>query len=142
MVHRSHIKTIYLPHNFEAPSVPDGAIAILKECLEFGNADIQYRIAELIKLLQVQYARITQPEEIYQGRDIGGDWYYTLTADAIELYSRSEMLIPYARRDQENDPGEPRLREMISSAGFCDYDKFHWPFLYSKLRGEWLDDEN
>jgi hypothetical protein len=133
-------QTIYLPHSLAVPPIPDASIAILRECLEFGTADIQYRIAELIKHLQVQYARITQPEELFDGRQIGGEWYYTLVADAIELYSRSEMLIPYARRDQEHDPGEPKLREMISAVRLCGYDEIRWPYLYSKLRGEWLTD--
>jgi hypothetical protein len=129
--------TVSLPVNLDIPILPDDVFKTLQGCIEFGRSDLQKRLAELIGALQVQNTRLNDPDELFDGGRISGDWFYTLVADTIEIYARSTMLFDYGRRETETAPEEPRLRDMLSACHLCSFDDVYWPHLHEKLQSGW-----
>ena len=103
-----HLADVHWPDHVAIPALPDAAMATLKECIEFGDREIQLRLAKLIEQLQIQHVRVIEPHHIFDR--IEGDWYYQMIEDALEIHARATMLFDYARRRNENAPASQRPR--------------------------------
>jgi hypothetical protein len=125
-----HLADVHYPAHLDIPALPDAAMATLKECIEFGDREIQLRLASLVEQLQIQHVRLVEPYDIFEV--ISGDWYYTLIEDALEIHARSTMLFDYARRRDENAPNEPKAKDIYNALQPCGFDLGEWPELQSR----------
>jgi hypothetical protein len=96
------------------PPISGLEIEPARQLLEFGERDIQDRLSELIRLLQIQQSRLSPGV----GDADPQDWVNTQLADALELHARANMLFDYAyaSEEQRRAPGPLNLDQIRNSA--------------------------
>lgn len=93
------------------PGFPVDQLRKVQECIESADEGPRERLAELLSALQVQHSRLKMVSSPQYGLGLYNFDQFLL--DSINIYARSEMLFPYARRETNNDPGVPNKKEMI-----------------------------
>lgn len=113
---------------FIAPELPINLMKDIKDCIEYAEEGPQKRLAELLEKLQIQHARLSSiDKESSRVRLITTNHNFnTVIVDTLDIYSRIELLFPYARRLNNRDPGEPTKQNMRGTANighFIDNDE-------------------
>jgi hypothetical protein len=131
----SALELIVVPAGFKCSAVPKDAVERLERLLKFGdNAEIQNRSHELIGFLQIQNSRMNS---LKRKDYIFLEGYCSLLADAVELYTRCEMLIVYTRHHDAEVPGLPRLNNFQNAMHQCGVDLPPWEVVYKVLVERW-----
>jgi len=102
------------------PAIPDDALLVLRECIEFGSEAVAENIADLIRKLQVQSSRLGGEVWLSEsGNTIVPPILIDCVLDALEIYARSTSLFPYARREQDDPPSALNTDNFKSAAHNC-----------------------
>jgi hypothetical protein len=111
----------------EFPPLPDGAIATIKELIEFSDAPLVRTLSQLSAKLQVQSSRLRGlKRDFVVGTNINQLLLEAYTLDATEVYARCSALFDYARSNTEEPPPEltlPEISRAIHNIGI--FDDFH-----------------
>lgn len=103
---------------FVAPELPINLMKDIKDCIEYADDGPQKRLAELLEKLQIQHARLSSIDKkslrvnmLTTDHNLNG-----VIVDTLDIYARIELLFPYARRSNNDDPGEPTKETMRGAA--------------------------
>lgn len=111
----------------EFPPLPDGAIATIKELIEFSHPPLVRTLSQLSAKLQIQSSRLRGlKRDLGVKTNINQLWLETCTLDAIEIYARCSALFDYARFHTEEPPPDLTVLDVsraIHNAGI--FDNFH-----------------
>lgn len=116
------------------PNIPEASMPILKECAEFGDADLQRCIAKLAQTIQVTAARLNSSDHGIGGGFMGRAQFYDRIDDVLEVYARADMLFPYSRMETDSAPSDPGLENMRTAAHLCGFLHQRWEELDQQIR--------
>lgn len=102
------------------PNMPSDLILNFKDCIEFADKGPRDRLCELIEKIQIQNDRLTLVRPLATPHTIN-----TSIVDTTEIYARVDLLFPYARRENDGDPGSPTLAKMQTAANINQV--IHYP---------------
>ncbi|MDB5572264.1 MAG: hypothetical protein JWN93_3447 [Hyphomicrobiales bacterium] len=87
--------------SFVVPDVPPSALLVLKECIEYADAEVARDLKALVVILQLQHARFenTQARLMSQGSGKIVSWgnLDDVVHDALEVGAEAERFLPYGR---------------------------------------------
>jgi hypothetical protein len=105
----------------DIPTIPVDALSTLRECIEFGEDEIEANVAALIRKLQVQHSRLRGIKaELLSEKTLPSDNVTAYVLDALEVYARSTSLLSYARRETEDAATELTEFDFVSAAHNCN----------------------
>ncbi|RVK81371.1 hypothetical protein CN157_04970 [Sinorhizobium meliloti] len=108
----------------EFPTLPDGAIATIKELVEFSDPALVRTLSQLTAKLQVQSSRLRGLKRDLGVREIVNQQSLEAYAlDAVEIYARCSELFAYGRFENEEPPPELTVRTIanaVHSIGIFD----------------------
>jgi hypothetical protein len=126
---------VKLPDFFSLARVSDLQIEPLQQLLQFGEPEVQDRISELMRSLQIQQSRLNNRGFFVANNLIFARQYYTLIANTLEIYARASKFFSYARGREQEVPAV--CKDDISSAAFsCGFDP-EWRDLQKYIDKDW-----
>lgn len=105
----------------EIPPIPHEALFALGESIEFGEDRVAEAIADLIRKIQIQHARVVSVRQRLALDQLVMRTNITdYIVDAVEVFARASKLFPYARRETDEPPDELIGNDMRTAAHACD----------------------
>ena len=127
-------------HSISALVIPQGAITILRECIEFSDDEPAESISELIRTLQIQYARLRGIAADCRGENSGSSIVVTtlLNADqnifdATNLYALTESLFVYARAETDSAPSRVCQDDVLRALFILRIHEQDFPSVYEMI---------
>lgn len=127
-------------HSISAPAIPQDAITILRECIEFSDDEPAESITKLIRTLQVQHARLQGFAADCRGENSGSVIVITtpLNADnnvfdAAKLYASTESLFNYARAETDLAPSRLCQNDVLRALVIFHIHERDFPSVYEMI---------
>ncbi len=120
----------------ETPTIPSDALSTLRECIEFGEDEIERNIAALIRRLQVQHSRLRgiPADLLSEEKTLLPENVIAYVLDAVEVYARCSKLFAYARRETEVAPTELSEVDLVSAANNCNIWEDRNPEIFAAIK--------
>ncbi|MHA1564340.1 MAG: hypothetical protein ACTSX7_03400 [Alphaproteobacteria bacterium] len=122
------------------PVVAPEAVSVLRECIEFADEAIAHVIEDLLVKLQVQGSRLQGVRADLLGTSatssaarISRMDLDTYIVDAIEVYACAALLFEYARRETDEAPRAPNLKDMATAAKLSGIRNHRFPRIHEIL---------
>ncbi len=113
-----------------APAVPADVVKIIRGCIENAEEDDIPRLAECIRRLQVQHARL---QSLLDRQPVAAERLNSRLVDAILLHAYTSRLFPYALTAKRYDSDRTYVQYVSASAHACGIFEYQYPEIFKIL---------